>query len=414
MNQTEAPAPAVGNKAVPAPAVEAIAPDTTTPDAKASNATAPSAPATDQPPTCFDSGRIVFLDYLRFIACFMVMLIHACEPFYLGGKGTLIASRENAIWVTLIDSALRSAVPLFVMASSYLLFPLRKSPTEFFKKRLTRVAAPLVFWCLMYALAPQYGGEWQGFAGLKEAVFNFPGIAGHLWFCYMIIGVYFAMYLLSGWVKSATKREEQVFLGIWLFTTVFPFFRMLQSPAGYLWGEQNWNEFGLFYYVSGFIGYVVLGHYLRTYAQDIPWKKTLLIALPSLLVGYALNTSWFWTKMPKSFPVNEPVSLAVLMEQSWRFCSFGVALMTLGYFLLIKKLTCSGKVYKSLILPVSKVSYGMYLMHIFFLIFWNAKCVAWGMPVLPAILATALLTFVSSAFASLLLSRIPGSKWVIG
>ena len=35
--------------------------------------------------------RIVFLDYLRVVACFMVMAIHACEPFYLGGEEGLIA-----------------------------------------------------------------------------------------------------------------------------------------------------------------------------------------------------------------------------------------------------------------------------------------------------------------------------------
>ena len=27
--------------------------------------------------------RIAFIDYLRAIACFMVMAVHACEPFYL-------------------------------------------------------------------------------------------------------------------------------------------------------------------------------------------------------------------------------------------------------------------------------------------------------------------------------------------
>ena len=29
--------------------------------------------------------RVVFLDWLRVIACFMVMAIHSAEPFYLGG-----------------------------------------------------------------------------------------------------------------------------------------------------------------------------------------------------------------------------------------------------------------------------------------------------------------------------------------
>ena len=30
--------------------------------------------------------RIVFLDWMRVVACFMVMAIHSAEPFYLVGK----------------------------------------------------------------------------------------------------------------------------------------------------------------------------------------------------------------------------------------------------------------------------------------------------------------------------------------
>ena len=60
--------------------------------------------------------RVVFIDWLRFIACFMVMIVHSCEPFYLGGEGTMILNRTNALLVTLIDSFLRPCVPLFVMA----------------------------------------------------------------------------------------------------------------------------------------------------------------------------------------------------------------------------------------------------------------------------------------------------------
>ena len=43
-----------------------------------------------------DEKRVVFLDWLRVVACLMVMLIHSCEPFYLGGAEpnvTSIASR---------------------------------------------------------------------------------------------------------------------------------------------------------------------------------------------------------------------------------------------------------------------------------------------------------------------------------
>ena len=49
-----------------------------------------------------DANRIVFLDWLRAIAIFMVLLIHACEPFYLDAEGTAIASKFDAVWVTII------------------------------------------------------------------------------------------------------------------------------------------------------------------------------------------------------------------------------------------------------------------------------------------------------------------------
>ncbi len=40
-------------------------------------------------------NRVVFLDWLRIIACFMVMAIHAAEPFYLGGETPNITFREQ-------------------------------------------------------------------------------------------------------------------------------------------------------------------------------------------------------------------------------------------------------------------------------------------------------------------------------
>ena len=54
--------------------------------------------------------RVVFLDWMRVIACFMVMAIHAAEPFYLGGEApniTYIASRWDMIWITVTECLCR-------------------------------------------------------------------------------------------------------------------------------------------------------------------------------------------------------------------------------------------------------------------------------------------------------------------
>lgn len=134
--------------------------------------------------------RVVFLDWIRVLACWMVMAIHAVEPYYLGGpEGTCIASRADALWVTLVESLCRACVPLFVMTSAYLLFPVTSPTGDFFKRRLARVAVPFAVWALVYTAAA------KGLFG--QLLFNFPDAGGHLWFVPMLLGLYVLMPLLS-------------------------------------------------------------------------------------------------------------------------------------------------------------------------------------------------------------------------
>lgn len=161
------------------------------------------------------TGWVVFVDYLRLIACFMVILVHCIEPFYLGGEGTLIKDVSDAVWCTVLDSALRAAVPLFVIASSYLLFPLKYDTATFFRKRFVRVCIPLVIWSLLYALIPYYGSA-EGFdrgVNLGRLLLNFNPHSGHLWFIYMLLGVYLAMPLLSPWQRRSPERVRNFFSG---------------------------------------------------------------------------------------------------------------------------------------------------------------------------------------------------------
>lgn len=71
--------------------------------------------------------REIWIDWLRVVACFLVMMTHACEPFYLGGEGTLVLTRSDALWVSVLNVLPRACVALFVVASSYLLLPMRYS-----------------------------------------------------------------------------------------------------------------------------------------------------------------------------------------------------------------------------------------------------------------------------------------------
>ena len=328
--------------------------------------------------------RIVWVDWMRVAACFMVILVHSTEPFYLGGDGAQILTLSDAYWASFFDSFVRSCVPLFIVASSYLLFPLQQqSAGDFFKRRAVRVLVPFLVWTLVYALV--WGEPVQNF---RDLIFNFCYACGHLWFVYMLVGVYMLMPLLSPWAEKVSKRELQMYLGICLFTTLFPALRdwlaggevsVIYGTSGLprqaffpLWGECSWNSYGTFYYFSGFLGYLLLGLYLRRFVGDLSWGKTLGIAIPCYLVGFASCFGGFLWRVFESaggtFPVGGKVDMAVWWETTWTNDTIGVALMAVAWILLFRKVKASGTFYQKVLLPVSKASYGMYLGHLLLLV----------------------------------------------
>lgn len=386
-----------------------------------------------------ENKREIWLDWLRIVACFLVMLTHSTEPFYLGGEGSLILTPSDAVWSAVFDVFSRAAVVLFVIASSYLQFPLHYSTKDFFRKRALRILPPFLIWTLVYALV--WGEPVQNF---KDLLWNFNYAAGHLWFVYMLIGLYLIMPLLSPWAEKVGKRELQVYLGIWLFTTLIPFIRDwvggappviygpsgIPNPAKYpLWGEASWNTYGLFYYLSGMMGYLLLGLYFRKFVGELSWKKTLALALPLFAGGFAIGVFGFlrrvWADANGAFPFEGPVGLAAVWETPWLNDSIGVALMAIGWILVLRKINADGAFYRKIVLPVSKAGYGMYLSHLLVLVFvssWmreafklgeNGVLGIWTTPV--EILLTVLVSYVLVAMSCVIIQKIPKvGKLIVG
>ena len=386
-----------------------------------------------------DRPREIWIDWLRVTACFLVMMTHSSEPFYLGGEGSLILTRSDALWVSVLNVLPRACVALFVFASSYLQFPLHYSTEEFFRRRAGRILIPFFFWTVVYALV--WGEPVQNF---KDLLLNFNYAAGHLWFVYMLLGLYLLMPMLSPWAEKVGKRELQIYLGLCLFTTLIPLIRqwaggpapVIYGPSGIpnaakypLWGEASWNAYGVFYYLSGFIGYLLLGLYFRRFVGELSWRRTLAIALPVFLTGFALCTAGFLRRVNADaggvFPVEGPVRLAALWEGPWLNDTLGVALMSVGWILVFRKIRTGGRFFDRIVLPVSKASYGMYLCHMLLLggiSAWLRTALgigaegvlgAWTTPV--QILSTALLSFIATALCCVFVQKIPKvGKWIIG
>ncbi|MCQ2390177.1 MAG: acyltransferase [Kiritimatiellae bacterium] len=365
------------------------------------------------------SERVVFLDWLRLVACLMVMLVHACEAFYFDNDGNFaIQSLADARWVSALDGACRAAVPLFVMASAYLLFPLTRPTGEFFRRRLVRVLAPFAVWCCVYNIVND--GKWG------QMLFNFPmSTGGHLWFVPMLLGLYLLMPLLSPWAEKATEKEVRGWLLVWFFTTSFPFLRKLWGhlygapdfgAVPFLYGECPWNGFGMFQYVSGFFGYLLLGFYARKFLPALSWRKTLAVALPLWLVGWCIAAGGFYFRIPceGGYPVVKPYACAVDMEMSWEFCGFGVVCTVIAYFLLVRPLMKSSALHRLVVRPLAEASYGTYLMHMLILT-PVVTCLRAHLPMPLTVVATAIATFALASLASLTIRRVPVvGKWICG
>ncbi len=348
----------------------------------------------------------------------MVMVIHAVEPYYIDfSNGDLrIATETDAIWICVFEGLARSCVPLFVIASCYLLFPLKGETGRFICRRASRILIPFVIWSLFYV--------WHFNGNIKEMCFNFPMAAGHLWFVPMLFGLYLLMPLLSPWAEKAGKREIRICIGVWLFTSLFPYFRRISlalvgepsfGQVAYLWGECPWNGFGAFQYVSGFFGYMLISLYIRRFVPRLSWRKTLSVAMPLFAAGFAVMALGLYFRIPGGgYPVRLSYAAVVDFEMSIEYCSLGVAAAVVGLFLVIRKFTADGAFYRRVILPLSEASYGIYLIHMIVLA-PVSSALSGVLPMPLAVVSVAAIAFVSSSLVSLMGRKIPFiGKYLLG
>lgn len=354
-----------------------------------------------------EKQRIVSLDYMRAFACLFVILTHSNEPFYMGADNMVqIASHSDLVWISILDGISRLAtVPLFVLISSYLLLPLNRPTGEFFKRRFKRVVIPFVIWIVLYATLPALWGDFPVSdipGNLKHILFNFTDNAGHLWFVYMLIGMYLFIPVISPWLDKVSKKGEQAFLGVWFFTTLFPYLRLI-SPE--LYGESYWNEFGMFWNFSGYIGYMVLAHYIKKYV-DWSTAKAVKICVPTIILGTLATISIFYFNTPHCETVPET-------ELPWFHCSTIIAVTNAATFVLMLQIKKGTGLFYALVKEISSLSYGMYLMHLLLLNAYHTVFAAmFSCPI--AVLLTAIYTYVTAFALTKIISLIPGGKYITG
>lgn len=365
-------------------------------------------------------SRLGWVDALRVLACLMVVFAHCCDGFV----AQFDADRTSFLTGVFTGSLFRPSVPLFVMMTGVLLLPVRKynALSLFYRKRVGRILWPLIFWSLLLPVAAYYYftgiGAGSANAAVDMAAYTPEGLTNRLWswvlnfnfdttplwYLYMLAGLYLIIPILNSWLVSAGRSDIRTFLIVWFLTLFVPYIKLWAPAIGYLGNYGNmellggcdWNAFSMVHYVSGFIGYLVLAYYLKTYPLQWSNAKAAVILLPMFLVGYAI-TSVGYVFLQNSYPGDY-----AYLEIIWLFCGINVFMMTLPVFVLIQRLDFRPN---ALVRNLAGLTFGIYLCHFFFVMVSYDLFDISGIPYIVRIVLMAVTVFLAAAAVTWLLKQ---------
>ena len=140
--------------------------------------------------------RVLYLDCLRILSIAAMMLLH------ISAQNWSRLDLHDPAWMLfdILNGATRWCVPVFLMISGALfLNPLRPISTKkLLLHNVLRVVAAFLFWACVY-------GFWDFWNGkpAKEAFLSIFSGHYHMWFLFLIVGLYFVLPLLRCVVGNA-------------------------------------------------------------------------------------------------------------------------------------------------------------------------------------------------------------------
>lgn len=347
--------------------------------------------------------RYFGIDLIRVIACFLVMLIHSGEIYYINDEGGLIKD-DNNIYPGVINSLSRVSVPLFVMISGYLLLPMKTDYSTFLKKRFTRVSFPFIAFCIFYDIYYYIRGRYT----LGEMFWNIPGIllnfgtaVGHLWFMYMIMGVYLYIPIITPWIQTAKKEHFYYYFVIWIISSFSCYIHLFY---GDVWGHAFWNSTNLVQSFLGDFGYAVLGAFIKLHLKE---NNLYILGLILYLVGSGVTMFGY-------FFMRDEAKTTADIEITWQFDSTNLVVSSFGIFLLLRKIECKNETISKIFNDIALKSYGMFLIHVFFVDLFKYLFDARNQFPLWCIFVIAILTFISSYLVIKVISYVPFCHYIIG
>tara|TARA_R110002049_G_scaffold293219_7_gene478117 strand:- start:2293 stop:3318 length:1026 start_codon:yes stop_codon:yes gene_type:complete len=339
-----------------------------------------------------EGKRVHYIDNLRVLACFLVILTHSA-----------MATKDSfGLYAVIISLTSSPSSELFLTISGALLLPTRIRMKEFYIKRFSRLAYPVLFWSLIILFIEYLTGTNTLELTLKKLVLiPFSPVTGVYWFIYTICGLYLLAPVLSPWIISSTKKEYQFVLLLWLVTILLPY-------TSFIWPDFykiDGNYYFILTYFGGFLGYMLLGVYLRKYPIILSKFKAIVIVITLITIAILpiLYCYLFHRELINIINNNLSISSVLLVTSIFIFFqNFGSTNIKFNY----------------LINYIAKYTFGIYLIHIIIVrkVVWIIYSFYRTEPINP-LLETPLIALISMFICYVcvkLISKLPQSKNIVG
>lgn len=293
------------------------------------------------------SGRVIYFDVLRITAIFFVVAVHLSAQHW---SDVDVSSRA---WFAfnLYCTAGKWSVPVFVMISGALFLGRDLDIQSILKKYLLRIAIAFAFWSAAYALFVRalYGITWD------EVLFRFFTGHYHMWFLFMIAGLYLLVPLLRPIVQNE-KLLRYFLLLAFIFTFLLPQAAFFCSFALPQVSEviRTVAMYSYCFFPLGFTVYFIGGYYLSR--RDLSRREEIVL--------YCVGTASLL------FSIAAPVVLSRAQgapsDAFYNYNSLNVLLTSVPIFVFARQhlnFPKLGEQALGVLGRLSKYSFGVYLVH---------------------------------------------------
>jgi surface polysaccharide O-acyltransferase-like enzyme len=303
-------------------------------------------------------------------------------------------SESDGLFLSALSYFTAPGIGLFFMISGALLLPVKTDTRTFLRRRFSKIAIPTFVWSVLFlgikAMTTKEPFSWK-------ALFSIPFTAQgnpSFWFLYALMGLYLLAPVISHWLNAATRQELAFYLLLWGLSLCFPLLQLVL--------DINTSATGILYYFTGYAGYFVLGHYMKTYPDRIQYKWLIPAVIAALVAPVVCKVK----------------GLSVDFYSVFWYLSIFVVIQCVFLWKLVFSLVPEHG-WPSINRVISKISvstFGIYLVHFFIIrsLLWNWSPILAIQPYFLQVFVIAAAAFFLSFGVTFLIGKIPGAQYLIG